>query len=499
MVRNGEMTLEDARRVFRRYWWIAPMSAVACTALAVVLATILPKQYTSQMVVLIDEPTVPQEYVKPVVSGNNQRLASMQERILSSSRLQLVIDKLGLYAGDRGKVSTAALVDRLRDAISVGPLTGMAGTGSQLPGFRLKLKFDNPQTAHDICAEVTSMFLDENARVRENIGRETTSFLNEQLNEAKQNLDQQDAALAEFKRQHLGSLPEEEQSNLQLLAGLNTQLEATTQNINHAQQDKAFSQTVLDQQEANWKQLQTTNQNPETQEQQLASLQDQLTSMLLRYTPEHPDVVKLKAQIEDLKKRMMEEPPTREINPTRPVHEPPQFAQLRLKIKQDIVDIAELVKKQGKIEDEIRVIQGRVQSSPVMEQQFKELTRNYETALEGYKDLLRKRGASAMASDLEHQQEGEQFRVLDPPSLPTEPSFPKKLYFAGGGFGFGVALSAGLLYVIAASDKSMHTERDVELCLKLPVLTTVPNLEMTAIQEIDRRQKARDSAVVFKA
>ena len=97
MVRNGEMTLEDARRVFRRYWWIAPMSAVACTALAVVLATILPKQYTSQMVVLIDEPTVPQEYVKPVVSGNNQRLASMQERILSSSRLQLVIDQARQY------------------------------------------------------------------------------------------------------------------------------------------------------------------------------------------------------------------------------------------------------------------------------------------------------------------------------------------------------------------------------------------------------------------
>jgi polysaccharide chain length determinant protein (PEP-CTERM system associated) len=499
MVRNGEMTLKDARRVFQRYWWAVPICAVACTVLAVGVATVLPKQYTSQTTILVDEPTVPTDYVKPVVSGNAYRLASMQERILSRTRLQLVVDKFGLYAADRGRVSTALLVDRLRSAISVDPLTGMAGTASQLPGFRLKLKFDNPQTAHDICAEVTSMFLEENAQVREHIGKETSSFLDEELNEAKQNLDQQDAALAEFKRQHLGSLPEEEQTNLQLLAGLNTQLEATMQNINHAQQEKTFSQTILDQQETTWKQLQSTNQNPETQEQQLASMQDQLTNMLVRYTPEHPDIVKLKAQIEDLKKRMLEEPPPREINPTRPVHEPPQFAQLRLKIKQETSNIADLIKKQGQIEDQIRVIQGRVQSSPVIEQQFKELTRNYETAVEAYKDLLRKHGTSAMANHLEHQQEGEQFRVLDPPSLPTEPSFPKKLYFAGGGLGLGLALGAALLYGIAASDKSMHTEQDVELCLKVPVLTTVPNLDMVAIQELDRRRKSSDSAVVFRA
>jgi capsular polysaccharide biosynthesis protein len=91
--------------------------------------------------------------------------------------------------------------------------------------------------------------------------------------------------------------------------------------------------------------------------------------------------------------------------------------------------------------------------------------------------LLKKRQQSEMASDLEHQQESEQFRVLDPPSLPDAPSFPKRRYFIGGGLGAGFALALAIMYLIALLDKSMHTERDVEVCLNLPVLTTVPLLD----------------------
>jgi uncharacterized protein involved in exopolysaccharide biosynthesis len=124
------------------------------------------------------------------------------------------------------------------------------------------------------------------------------------------------------------------------------------------------------------------------------------------------------------------------------------------------------------------MMQGRVEATPVIEQQFKEITRNYQTALEFYNELLKKRDNSAMATDLEHQQESEQFRVLDPPSLPSEPSFPKKPLFAAGGLGVGLALSVALLYLLAISDKSLHTERDVEVALKLPVLALVPTLQL---------------------
>jgi capsular polysaccharide biosynthesis protein len=104
------------------------------------------------------------------------------------------------------------------------------------------------------------------------------------------------------------------------------------------------------------------------------------------------------------------------------------------------------------------------------------MTRNYQSALEFYNELLKKSNNSEMAKDLQHQQEGEQFRVLDPPSLPDKPSFPKTTYFLGGGLFVGFALGVGILGLIAVSDKAIYTERDIELCLKLPVLGLIPNL-----------------------
>jgi capsular polysaccharide biosynthesis protein len=114
----------------------------------------------------------------------------------------------------------------------------------------------------------------------------------------------------------------------------------------------------------------------------------------------------------------------------------------------------------------------------MVEQQLKELTRNYQTAQDFYNDLLKKWQNAGVAGDLVSQQESEQFRVYDPPSLPDRPSYPKKVYFAGGGLGAGLALGVALLYLIGVSDTAMHTERDVELALKLPVLALVPLLEV---------------------
>jgi uncharacterized protein involved in exopolysaccharide biosynthesis len=117
----------------------------------------------------------------------------------------------------------------------------------------------------------------------------------------------------------------------------------------------------------------------------------------------------------------------------------------------------------------------------MVEQQYKEITRNYQTALEFYNDLLKKSQNSAMASNLVHEQDSEQFRVYDPPSLPEKPSFPKLAYFAGGGFGGGLALGIGILFLLATLDKTIHTERDAELFLKLPVLTVVPTLAVAGL------------------
>lgn len=482
MVRNGEISMADARRVLRRYWWILLISIMGCTALAVVAIKVLPARYTSQTVVLVDPPTVSAEIVKPVVPENLlPRLSSMQQQILSRTRLEPVIQKFGLYPQDRVRYPIDDLVLRLRNSVEVLPMEPMAGTlNRQLPGFTVKVTFDNPFLAQQICSEITSMFTAESARIGVRQGEQATSFLTQQLVDAKSKLDDQDAKLAQFKQRYLGSLPDEEQTNLSLLTGMNTQLEAITQALSRAQQDKAFNQTLLGQQEANWHASQS-GQNPETVDKQLAALQDQLAALHSKYTDEHPDVVKLKNLISDLKAQMATEPQVQGKSEaaSRPaVVEPPQIQQLRAKLHQDDLNLADLIKRQAQVQDQIHVLEGRVQSSPIVEQKYKELTRTYQSALDFYNNLLKNRDQAAMATDLEQQQEGEQFRVLDPPSLPDTPSFPKKPMFLGGGAGAGLALGLGILFLLAVSDKSLHTERDVETYLKLPVLAAVPLLEV---------------------
>lgn len=488
MVRNGEFTTADVKRVLRGHWWIVPACAMGFGALSVLVALQIPKQYTSRTLVLVSRPAVPIEYVKPVVTEDvSQRLSSMKGEILSRSRLEPVIEKFNLYVNDRAKIHMEDLVERLRKAVEITPLEAMPGTQDRsLPGFEVNVTFNDPHLAQQICTEVTSMFLEQNARALEQQASRTTSFIGQQLDEAKAKLDEQDAKLAQFKRQYIGLLPEEAQSNLSLLTALNTQLDANTQALSRAQQDKAFNENLLGQEEASWKGSQT-GQNPETLEEQLRTRQEQLAVLESRYTAEHPDVIKLKNEIAEIKKKVEDSSSPKDAPATsRQATEPAQIQQLRARIQQAELNYTELLKRQTKIQDQIRVLEGHIAASPMVEMQFKEMTRNYQTALGFYNELLKKRDDSEMAKDLVHQQEGEQFRVLDPPSLPTSPSFPKMLNFAGGGLGGGTVLALIILYLLMATDKTLHTEREVEAYLKLPVLASVPMLEALVARTASR-------------
>lgn len=482
MIRNIEFNAEDLMRVVRRRWWIIPLCVIVCSSIGGGLCWVLPKVYTSQTLVLVEQPTVPEDYVRPVVSQDvNHRLATMQEQILSRSRLQPIIEEFHLYQELRGRVHMDDLIERLRNSIAINPVSPMPGTqAGRLPGFYVGVTLDSPQLAQQVCTKITSMFMERNARAREQQAVQTTSFLSQQLTEGKARLDAQDSKLAEFKRRYLGSLPEETQTNLGLLTGMNMQLEANADALNRARQDKEFDASLLAQQETEWKAFRAGH-HPETLEEQLSAFQEQLASMQAHYTLDHPDIVKLKRNIEELKVRIAEAAKTDgSAGNTEPAagKVPPHIQQLRIKLYQDELNIRNHLKKQEQIEDQIRTLQVRLQAGPVIEQQFKELTRNYQEALDFYNELLKKRDQSAMATDLEHEQQSEQFRILDPPSLPVKPSFPKVTNFVGEGAAAGLALAAGLIYLLAVKDKSMHTEMQVELCLKLPVLVTIPTLHL---------------------
>ena len=477
-----ELTPADYVAMLRRHWILILVCTLVGGPLAYGVSRFLPVKYKSQTLVLIQQQSVPLDYVKSIDTADiNQRLSSMQQQILSRSRLEPIIRQYGLYSVDASKGSMDALVAQLQKAIEVTPVSPMAETrSSQLPGFNVTVTLDNPRMAQEVCTAVTSMFIEENLKSRQQHSEQTTQFLSQQLVDAKAVLDDQDAKLAAFKSQHINSLPDEEQTNLNLLTGLTSQLDAATQALARAQQDKSFAESMVSQQEASW-QASQTGHNPATMEQQLIAMQAQLSSLQARYTDDYPDVIKTKADIAAMQRKMAEtnnqagspEP----ANNVKTSIEPPQIQQLRAQVHNYDQVISEKTREQEQIKQQIRLYQDRIQSSPAVEQQYKEVSRGYQTALDSYNDLLKKRQESSMATQLERDQQGEQFRVLDPANLPTAPSFPNRPLFALGGLGGGLALGLGLTFLMELKDSSLKTERDVEVALQLPVLAMVPAIE----------------------
>jgi len=134
----------------------------------------------------------------------------LQQQILSRTRLEPVIQQFGLFPEDIKQLSVEDLVQRLREAISVTPIRAMTGTeGRLLPGFYITVVFDDPPLAQQICSTITSMFMEENLKLRQQLSEQTTQFLSKQLEDAKARLDDQDSKLAAFQRLHIGSLPDE--------------------------------------------------------------------------------------------------------------------------------------------------------------------------------------------------------------------------------------------------------------------------------------------------
>lgn len=484
MLEHREMTFDDYLAVVRRRWWLILLSAILGPAIGYAIALALPSRYTSQTLVLVEQQRVPDTFVASVITEElAARLGTMQEQIFSRTRLQPIIEKFGLFKNKVGRVPMEDLVDDMRGDILLKPVVSVASArGRDMPGFYLSFTADNPRVAQQVCAEITSMFIEENLRIREQSAQGTTSFLEAQLADAKRQLDEQDARLAQFKRKNIGGLPDETQTNLNLLMTLNTRLDAVTQALNRAQQDKVYTGSLLAQEVAALQASKGSGSSrPETDQQRLEAMEKELLALQARYTSDHPDVLKLRDSIEQLKKERREavgvgDDKAAEVAQGAAGPEPPQILQSRSQLHAYDEAIKQYSREQERLKEQVRLFQSRIQLSPLVEQEYKQLTRDYDMALRFYNELLAKRNQSEMATNLERRQQGEQFRVMDPANLPEEPTFPNRPLFAAGGFGIGLTVGLGIALLLEFLTKVIRTEMDVDFYLHLPTLALLPTV-----------------------
>jgi len=488
-----ELTMDDYLAMVRRRLKVILVPMFIAPLAGFLISYAFSPRYSSQSMVLVESQKVPTNYVQPVITADfTQRIQTLSQQVLSASRLRPVIQSLALVKPEEeGK-----LMGEIRQNMSVTPVITAVGAasstttsgkkkksgssssgGTAMPGFYINYMDSDPKRAQKICNALTSLIVDENLRSRAEVAKGTTDFLSRQVDDAKRALDEQDAKLAAFKKQYLGQLPSDMDSNLKMLSALNSQLDASTQNLSRAQQDKTYAESILAQQLAAWKSSQSAT-NPQTLEQQLSALQAQLIQLEARYTDDHPDVIKTKADIAKVQSKLDEinrqASNATQANDKASANEPPEIRQLRGQIHQYQSVIEQTAQDQKRLQAQINVYQGRTAMSPGIEEQYKQLSRDYDGAQAFYRDLLTKKSSAELGNNMENQQQGEQMEILSAAGMPTDPSFPNRPLLAGAGFGVGLGLGILLAIWLEFSDRSIRSEKDVAAAMDLPMLISVP-------------------------
>jgi polysaccharide chain length determinant protein (PEP-CTERM system associated) len=371
-------------------------------------------------------------------------------------------------------------VDQTRKAIKITPIRSdqSKGTGG-MPGFFISFKAQDARTAQQVCGEITSLFVSENLSAREQSAEGTTDFLKQQLADSKRNLDEQDAKLAAFQQKYFGKLPEQEPSNANTLQALTTQLDAATQSLNRMQQNETFLEALVSQQTHELQDAESgTGISADERRTQLKTLIAQKQELQALYTADHPDVVAISQKIADLRAEIAHAP-AESTSKTPAVNHPdtPQLQQLKAQLHAVQQSIASAKHEQAQIQQQVRTYEARIESSPMVEEEYKQITRDHDTALQFYNSLLAKMNESSMATALEQRQQGEQFRVMDAPNLPDSPTFPNPLLFAGGGLAAGLFLGLLLAALLEYRDTSLRNERDIWAFTKLPTLAMISLVE----------------------
>ena len=470
---------------------------------------ILPPRYQSTTLILVEQPTMPKDYVAPNVSEDIQdRLQSITQQILSRTRLLDIIDKLHLYSNGDNQSTPDEKVELMRKDIDVELVHSQ--DQRQITGFTIGYSASNPQIAQQVTSELTDLFIDENLKSRQQESEDTTKFIESQLDNASATLAEQEKKVREFQSAHVGELPSQEASNLQILSGLQAQLQNEQDTLNTAKQQRVYLQTMIEQYRTLAATPQTANGTAtglpatvtglQTIDQELDSLKAKMADLSSRYTDHYPALDDLKEQIvktEKMRDELIAQSKTASDSGKQPDGAAPSGAadarqnsimlQLQGQLQANQSEIANREQAIGALKAKIDSYQARLNNEPASEQQLADLSRGYDQSKANYDDLLKKKNESEMATSMEQMQQGERFSMLDPPNLPQKPDFPNRLKFCGMGLGLGMVLGLIVAGGFEVMDDRLHSEKAIKMMLPTAVLSEIP--ELVSLSDVRSNKK----------
>jgi protein tyrosine kinase modulator len=482
--------------VLRRKWWIiGPLFFGWLIVFA--SAWFLPPTYVSESTVLVEPPKVPSNLVEPNVQVDlADRVQSMGTQVESRTRLLNLIQRFNLYP--RYAFSPDDQVEKMREDIKMDLIkseTNVSGK-AEIVAFKLSYKASDAGIAQKVTIALTSFFVDENVRASQEQSEATTLFLDSQVRATAQTLADEEAKVRAFESEHEGALPSQLDSNQRILQGIQQQLQAAQAAHERGTEQQMYLQSLQTQ----YQNMGDSAMAPASIDQQLDSARSNLAAMEARYTDDHPDVKKLKetiASLEKLKKDMAAEARDNMQSDTstpQAIQQGNAMLNLRTQMRLNRMELDRVTQQTQRLEQAAQVYQARLNATPAVEAQMSDMMRDFGNMKKAYQDLLGKKTESALATSLERQQQGAQFRVIDPPSLPDKPSFPDRFKFSLAAIGAGFALAVLCGFGAEFLDDRIRGELALNEAVNLPILAEIPAL--STAKELRRARWAPRLAVI---
>jgi polysaccharide chain length determinant protein (PEP-CTERM system associated) len=490
-----------------RRWLLAP--AFLGLVLSTVIAYWIDDTYVSHALIRL----VPQQINESLVqTATSQQLAdhinAMAESIESRNTLTNLINTYGLYKRELKSEPLEDVVNRMRTTdIKIQPTSGVANvTGKNLPAMQVSFSYRDRYTAQKVCADLVSRFMSEHTVDRMTNERATNDFLNDEFQHAKRDLDALDQKLTEFRKRNAGRLPEQMEMNVsqmnaleQRLSTLNSASSRNNEQRMLLESDLRIAKDRLASIKDVQPQTQAHNEHLLDLEHQIQKLDTTIADLKDRYTEDFPDLQTARAQLAVLKRQRDEAAKQDRAAPkNETVAENPTVARerqdakaavdvLQTQLKANAMEGQQIEKELQSVSAAVRTYQARVADSPTGDQQYAELIRDRDLAKQKYQELEAKRQKSAISMDMESHQQGETLEVLDPASLPTTPTAPKRSLIiplgAIGGLLFGIVLIA----MREVKNTSLKNLKDARLYTNLPILGSIPLIEDETIVRRRRR------------
>lgn len=527
----------------RKHFFIWP--AVAIVFITAIVALALPPIYESTSTILIEEQQIPPDFVRTLVTGlADQRIQSLNQQILSRTRLLEIIRQFNLYPELRNKYTNEEIIEKMRKDIRVDLISAQVSDkkrGQQAQGGTVTIAFtvaylgNNPEVVQRVNGMLVSLYLQENLKIRELQAKTTTQFLESELKGIKERITDLGDKITAFKGKHETIIPELQQFNRAQAENLERQIEQINVQIKAVEERKFYLEGQLATVNPNL--LATTSSGerlldpatrlkvlevslidlqsryspehpdvvkvkreiaeltkvtrggtiaPSLKKERLAKLQAELAQKQGRYADQHPEVVKLRKEIAELEK-MPEE--AKGVKEAAAQPDNPAYVNLLTNVHAAANSIQALKKQNEGLEAKLAGYRRRIEEAPKVEQEYLALTRDYQNAHAKHQEIMNKILEARISEGMEESQKGEKFTLIDPASYPEKPVSPKRglIFLAGLILSLGAGL--GMVALTENHDHSVKSADELAWLTGLPVMGSIARI--VTLQDEARKKKRK--------